>query len=107
MRTFIYTVYDNKALVYGTPFFAVTDGSAVRSFSDLVNDANTTVGRHPNDFSLFVVGEYDDQKGLLTPFSPLRHLVDAASLVVQQPELFKGVQDAFFDRARNPNGEAR
>lgn len=92
MKSNAYTVYDNKALVYGTPFFAATDGSAVRSFTDLANDHNTTVGRHPGDFSLFMVGTYDDAVGGLVPVSPLRHVIDATAVVSLQPApLFEGM----------------
>lgn len=87
MQMLGYTVYDNKALVYGVPFYAPTDGSAVRSFQELANDANTTVGRHPSDFSLFCVCTYDDQNGATTPVQPLRHVVDASALLVLQPRL--------------------
>lgn len=81
-----YAIYDNKALVYGVPFFAPTDGSAVRSFRDLSNDPNTTVGRHPGDFSLFSIGSYEDGNGQLVPLSPLRHVIDATALVSLQTQ---------------------
>lgn len=87
MQTFAYSVYDNKALVYGLPFFGVTDGFAVRAFTELANDLNTTVGRHPSDFSLFCVGSYEDQTGALVPLSPLRHVIDANSVLTVQPRL--------------------
>lgn len=104
MQSNAYCVYDNKALVYGTPFFAPTDGAAVRLFQELANDLNTTVGRHPNDFSLFAVGSFDDQHAVLTGLSPVRHVVDAPAVVIKQAELP-------FDRLAmgetKPNGEAR
>lgn len=104
MQTNAYSVYDNKALVYGTPFFAPTDGAAVRLFQELANDLNTTVGRHPNDFSLFCVGSFDDQHAVLTGVSPMRHVVDAPALLIKPAELP-------FDRlARTdtqPNGEIK
>lgn len=87
MLTNAYCVYDNKALIYGTPFYAPTDGSAVRSFRDLANDPNTTVGRHPGDFVLFHVGTFDDQNGQCLGVSPLRHVVDATALLAIQPRL--------------------
>lgn len=80
-----YSIYDRKALQYHPPFFASTDGSATRSFGDLVNDTRTTIGSHPNDFVLYLVGEYDDQKGALTPCVPLHHIVDATALVKPLP----------------------
>lgn len=87
MLTLAYSVYDNKALVYAPPFFAPTDGYAVRLFSDLVNDPGTSVNRHPGDFALFQVGTYDDGHGALLAVSPLRHVIDAAALVMLQKQL--------------------
>lgn len=110
MLTNAYAIYDNKALVYGTPFFAPTDGSAVRSFQELANDTRTTVGTHPGDFTMFCVGTYDDQKGILTGMSPVRHVADAAALVQVQARLplTDAVQlDADITSRVQRNGEAR
>lgn len=82
MKLRAYSIYDVKALNYHAPFFAHTDGSALRSFADLANDANTTIGRHPTDYSLWCVGEFDDYTGFVTHFAPLVHVADAASLVL-------------------------
>lgn len=87
MQLYGYSIFDNKALVYGVPFFAPTDGFAIRTFGDLAGDTGTTVGRHPSDFSLFCVGTYDDQKGTLAALSPLRHVVDAVAVLTVQPSL--------------------
>lgn len=87
MQLRAYSIFDNKALCYHAPFFAPTDGSATRSFSDLANDLNTNIGRHPTDFSLFVVGQFDDFKGVFTPVYPLVHIVDAIALVQQNVQL--------------------
>lgn len=97
-----YSVFDRKALQYHPPFFASTDGAASRSFMDLANDANTTIGRHPADYVLFRIGTYDDQKGEMIPISPLMHVVDAVALVSPAPALP-------FDRPHrtDTNGEAR
>lgn len=104
MLTHAYSVYDNKALVYGVPFFAPTDGYAVRAFGDLANDPNTTVGRHPGDFALFCVGSFDDSHAVLQPVSPVRHVIDATATIVIQPRL--PLTDTVQGEARS-NGEAR
>lgn len=75
-----FSLYDRKALVYSTPFFAVNDPAAIRSVTDLAGDLNTTVGRHPADFVLFRVGSWDDSKGLLLAESPVRHVIDVQSV---------------------------
>lgn len=82
-----YSVYDRKALTYNPPFYAPTDGAAIRSLADAANDTTTLLGRHPNDYVLYLVGEFDDQKGLLVPVTPLLHVVDVASIVTVQPKL--------------------
>lgn len=82
-----YSIFDNKALVYHAPFFAINDGVAVRMLSDLANDLNTNIGRHPSDFSLFRVGVFDDNKGQFTPAFPLVHIFDAIGLVQRTDEL--------------------
>lgn len=85
-----YSIYDRKALQYHPPFYASTDGAASRSLSDLVADAQTSVGRHPTDYVLYCVGQYDDAKGQLLPLSPLRHVVDAAAFIPpRSPDLFE------------------
>jgi len=81
MKLRAYSIYDRKALQYHPPFFASTDGSAVRSFQELANDTNTQVGRHPGDFTLYYVGEYDDQVGRMLPMDPIGHVIDANALV--------------------------
>jgi hypothetical protein len=91
MLTHAYSVYDRKGLIYNAPFFAVTDGSAVRSFQDLANDPQTSVGRHPMDYVLYRVGSFDDAAGLLIPNVPILHVADAASLV------HPGTRDLFGD----------
>lgn len=102
MQLLAYTIYDNKALQYHAPFFASTDGSAVRSLSDMVSDPNTTIGRHPGDYVLYCIGSYDDQIGAMLPISPLRHVIDAVALVKLQPSLF---QDATPVPSRMANGQ--
>lgn len=107
MRVYAYSVFDHKTVVYGVPFFAPTDGSAVRSFQDLAHDLNTTVGRHPGDFALFCVGEYDDQKGVLLGVSPVRHIVDAVALLNAQQQLpLESFQDTADALQRKANGSA-
>jgi len=75
-----YAIYDRKSLIFHSPFFAVADGAAVRSFADLANETTNNIGRHPSDFVLYKVGMWDDNKGAFLPEVPL-HLTDALPLV--------------------------
>lgn len=85
-----YSIYDRKSLLYFTPWFQSTHGAATRVLKDLVNDQNTSIGRHPADYVLYHIGVYDDAKGMLTPLSPMDHVMDAAALVEPpQADFFK------------------
>jgi hypothetical protein len=81
MITNAYSLYDCKALTYSPPFFANAHGQAVRLVMDLAQDANTTVGRHPVDFTLFCIGQYNDALGVLLPNDVREHIADVASLL--------------------------
>lgn len=80
MKTSVYSVFDAKAAVYGVPFFMPKDGMAVRAFTDLANDSNTMCGKHPEDFTLFKIGEFDDATGQVVGNTPVA-VVTAASVV--------------------------
>lgn len=88
MITNAYAIYDRKGLIYHPPFWAATDGLAVRMLQDTVNDPNTTLSRHPGDYVLYRVGAYDDASGSLLPVTAIQHVADALALVTTQPPIF-------------------
>jgi len=59
----MFSVYDSKAGAYTQPFYAVNSRVAVRMFTELANDPKHTFGMHPEDFTLFELGSFDDQSG--------------------------------------------
>lgn len=63
----IFSVYDSAVQAYFRPFFFTKQQEAVRAFADLSNDPKTHVHNHPQDFSLFVIGEFDDATGEVKP----------------------------------------
>lgn len=87
MKTKVYSVFDSKAAVYGTPFFMPNDAMAVRAFTDLVNGPENMISVHPEDFSLFVLGDFDDQLAKLTSLQAPLNLVTAAAVKRFTPEL--------------------
>lgn len=66
MKDKIYSVKDNAVEAYGKPFHAPTKGFAIRSFSDEVNRPDSQLAKHPEDFSLYELGTWDNQKGNYT-----------------------------------------
>lgn len=61
----IVAVRDTKADTYSRPFFVPTLGMAIRSFHDEVNrvDQNNELNKHPEDFNLYHLGTFEDEKG--------------------------------------------
>lgn len=62
----LFSVYDNGVKAYMQPFFVRSKGEAMRSWGDTVNDPKTAFYKHPQDFTLFELGEYDDETGKIT-----------------------------------------
>lgn len=80
MKTSIFSVFDSKLAVYNTPFFMQREQAAIRSFTDAVNDPQTTLNKHPEDYTLFHIGDFDDDTGELIPVHP-RGLITASAVV--------------------------
>lgn len=71
MKLNIYSIYDSAAKAYATPFFMQNDGLAIRAFQSNVNsNEENNISKYPDQFTLFRVGEYDDENGLITSESP-------------------------------------
>lgn len=62
----VYSVYDLKAEVYGSPIVTRSEAEAIRIFTMLVSDHGTTVGRFPGEFSLRRLGEFNEVDGSLS-----------------------------------------
>lgn len=67
----IVCVYDLKTESYSPPFFVRAHGHAVRSFTDEVNNAESQLNKHPEDYALYSVGEFDDTSGVVNGSPPV------------------------------------
>lgn len=63
MKTQLFAVYDSKTKTYMYPQHSLTKGEAVRNLDDAVNGGKGMVANHPEDFTLFHLGSFDDQTG--------------------------------------------
>lgn len=66
MITQAFAVYDSKGEFYSSPQFRTNKGVAIRDFIDGLKK-DSPVSQHPEDYTLFHIGEYDDQTGKFTP----------------------------------------
>lgn len=68
MKLHVYSIYDSAAKAYMRPFFQANDGLAIRAFQAIVNGKEENdITMYPDQFSLHKIGEFCDDKGVLTP----------------------------------------
>ncbi len=67
----MYTIFDSKAEIYNLPFYFINDGQATRQFSDAVQNPETPFGKHPEDYTLFRIGLYEDTTAQFESTTPI------------------------------------
>lgn len=63
MKFKIFSIYDSKAESFNTPMFLPAEGQAIRTFEDAVNEKGSPMNTHPEDYTLFLLGEFDTDLG--------------------------------------------
>lgn len=101
MIRMLFTVFDSKAERFLEPFAANTVEEAIRQFRYLVNKPDHQFNLFPEDYTLFKIGEFDQESGecsglrapvslgvaitLLSPAAPdINALRDAQPLRVEE-----------------------
>jgi len=77
----MYSIRDQKAESFNTPFFQSTHGEAERAFRTAVNDGKTQLNQYPDDFDLYYIGEYDTNTGKTKPCDTPQHILKAVQCV--------------------------
>jgi len=49
-----------------TPWFVDKDGQALREFQDVIQNQETMFSKHPEDYTLFKIGSYDQDNGKIS-----------------------------------------
>ena len=81
MTKVYYAVYDRKAEMYSQPFLEVKDGTAIRAVQDIViNNKDHAFAKHPSDFSLHRLGEFDEATGIITGQAKPSKLIEIETL---------------------------
>ncbi|AXH76250.1 MAG: nonstructural protein [Microviridae sp.] len=81
MTKVYYAVYDKQAEIYSPPFLEVKDGTAIRAVQDIViNNKDHVFAKHPSDFSLHRLGEFDETKGVITGKTKPEKIIEIETL---------------------------
>ena len=87
MKLKVYSIYDVKTEVYNQPFFMHRDAQATRSVVDLVSDPQSSVSKHPEDYILYRLGEFDDNTGVYDPVTPPCFVMQLSALANQDKQV--------------------
>ena len=65
MLQYIVSVKDRAAEIFNRPFFVPHRSVAVRDFTDEINrvSGDNPLNKHPDDFDLYLLGQFDDSNG--------------------------------------------
>jgi len=79
-----FSVYDAVAERYIDPFPCPNAGVALRSFEEACRKEGHAFTKHPEDYSLWHIGQFDPELGVLEGMKP-RKLAMASSFVRTEP----------------------
>lgn len=77
----IYSIRDVAAGVFTAPTIDITDESALRAFSQAVNNAGSMMNFAPSDFFLYRIGTLDVESGQIDPISPPSMIVSGDRMI--------------------------
>lgn len=81
MSKVYYAVFDRKAEMYSQPFLEIKDGTAIRAVQDIViNNKDHAFAKHPKDFSLHRLGEFDENTGVITGLNKPNKIIEIETL---------------------------
>lgn len=81
MKLNAYSVRDEKAARFITPFFIQTHAEAIRVFGENVLNEKTMWHKYPEDFRLYYIGSFDEESAQLESKSVPLHLSSAIDFV--------------------------
>lgn len=70
MKVHVFSVLDSKIGSFAQPWFSPTVASGLRAFSEAAQDGQSTIAKHPGDFSLYLLGVFDDETGEFSNSKP-------------------------------------
>lgn len=68
MTKVLCSIYDSKAEYWSLPMCFHSEAQAVREFGNAVNGNDTEYGRHPEDYTVFALGTFDESTGTIDVF---------------------------------------
>lgn len=86
MIRLVVSVRDSATGLFMQPWFVVSRGQAIRAFQDEVNrkGADSDLAKHPEDFELFLIAEFDEGNGRFGSIGEPEALIRGKDAIVQE-----------------------
>lgn len=85
MKWTVCSVFDSAVGVYSPPFCVRALGEGIRGFMQEAKSEKSKISLSPNDYSLFHLGEFDDEAAVFTPLAAPRRIVSAHEMSPLEP----------------------
>lgn len=80
----IFSIRDSKMETFNRPFCMPAVGAAIRAFQDEVNTTGSEMNKHPEDYALYDLGTFDEERGMLYANSTPDKISEAKDLVYRE-----------------------
>lgn len=80
----IIAVRDRQLNAFMRPFAAQSLGQAIRSFRDEVNNPQSDLNKHPEDYELYHIADYDEATAAIVQSDPLPAQIAIASNLIEK-----------------------
>lgn len=70
MKLQIFCLYDMVVKSFDRPFYQSNKGAAIRVVQDTCREGGNMIAQHPDDYSLYLVGEFDSETGTVSALAP-------------------------------------
>ncbi len=87
MKLLAFTVYDEKAECFGHPFFVSAMGIATRYMAEWVNNENSMMGKHPEDFTMYQIGFWNDSEAKFENFGQPKFICKGTDSILSTGEI--------------------
>lgn len=83
----LFSVHDSAADSFGNLITQPTRAMALRVFTEIANDPASDLYKHAPDMTLFELGTYNVQTGVVTPLPAPDSIANALLVIRQKPDI--------------------
>ncbi len=99
MKVQCYAIFDSCSGIYEKPFFSTADDLVKREFQDVAMSADHLIGKHPEHFTLWRLGMFNNENGLLQ--NEVNEQLWSATEAIAQAQVVDSRQMEAFEKKVN------